>query len=73
MSKKTAREKIERAFHVSFKLPEQVDELLYDFENELRVKIISNLNREIDAWEVWGGRDTEFARGFRAAVHLVKD
>ncbi|MFE2407081.1 hypothetical protein ACFXDE_01920 [Kitasatospora sp. NPDC059408] len=33
--KRTAREEIERAFHVSFKLPEQAAELLDDYRAEV--------------------------------------
>lgn len=34
--KRTARERIERAFHVSFKLPEQAAQLLDDHAAEIR-------------------------------------
>jgi hypothetical protein len=45
MTKRTARQEIERAFHVSFKLPEQAAALLDAYAAEVREQVAA----EIDA------------------------
>lgn len=46
----TAREKIERAFYVSFKLPEQAIELLDEYKAEILREAAAAIRRENDIW-----------------------
>jgi hypothetical protein len=48
MSKRTARQEIERAFHVSFKLPEQAAELLDAYRAEIREQVAAEIDAACD-------------------------
>ncbi|MFF9643663.1 hypothetical protein [Kitasatospora aureofaciens] len=47
MAKRTARQEIERAFHVSFKLPEQAAELLDAYRAEVREELAAEIDAAI--------------------------
>nr|BFD90692.1 hypothetical protein KitaXyl93_20520 [Kitasatospora sp. Xyl93] len=51
MTKRTAREEIERAFHVSFKLPDQAAELLDAYRAEVLAEAADHLDRIADEVE----------------------
>jgi hypothetical protein len=44
---RTARQRIERAFHVSFKLPEQAAALLDDYRAEVRAEYAAELSAAV--------------------------
>jgi hypothetical protein len=72
--KRTARERIERAFHVSFKLPGQAAALLDDYRDEVRAQQAAELVAVIRALPVPKGAGRHwhwyaFALN-RAADHL---
>lgn len=47
-----ARRKIERAFHVSFKLPEQAAELLDDYRDEILREAVATLRIKLHGQEL---------------------
>lgn len=70
---KTAREKIERAFHVSFKLPEQAKELLDEFEKEVLWAAVDRIEDDSHSRrDSWGYHDDpRYESGMQHAADLI--
>jgi hypothetical protein len=48
MPKRTARQEIERAFHVSFKLPEEAAKLLDAYAAEVREQVAAEIDAAVE-------------------------
>lgn len=67
---RTPREQLERAMHVSFKLPEQVREMLDAYRDQVRTEaadIAAQEGEELDAAGLYEG-----AEGARAAAARIR-
>jgi hypothetical protein len=65
VSKKSPRERIERAFHVSFMLPEQAAELLDAYRAQVFIEAAELLQRENP------DRDADFSAGVDWATDVL--